>query len=296
MAFRILTLGDSVPWGQGLLEAEKLDVLVTAALDAKIAGGATLEPRLAHSGAVIGLNPADGNAANGEVPVARPTILEQCDAFANSPETVDLVLLNGGINDVGVANILNPFALLPTLESRVKAACFDAMVVLLNKVRAKFIKPSCKILVTGYYTILSNQSDPLGVHKLLGLHGIATPDFLEDEDLFDPVVDRCEQFFRNSTAQLQAAIAKVNDPRISYIASGFTDDNAVFAPSPLLFGLDDELEPVDPVAAARHAQCDITFPQPLELPQREQCYRASAGHPNPAGAAQFAQKILATFP
>jgi lysophospholipase L1-like esterase len=101
-SFRIVNLGDSVPWGQGLLEAEKYDILVKAALSAKYPGGVTLE-RSAHSGAVIGAGIATGTSAPGEVPVARPTIIEQCEQFANAPETVDLVLVNGGINDVGVS-------------------------------------------------------------------------------------------------------------------------------------------------------------------------------------------------
>ena len=101
-------------------------MLVKEVLKAKFPGGASLE-RLAHSGAVIGATPVEGNPASGEVPVARPTIIEQCDSFTNSPEDVDLVLVNGGINDVGVATILNPFALLPSLDSRIKSACHKGM-------------------------------------------------------------------------------------------------------------------------------------------------------------------------
>jgi hypothetical protein len=74
--FRIVTLGDSVPWGQGLLESEKCDVLVAEALKQRLPD-VVLEPRLAHSGAIIGVNGAGGNVAPGEVPVARPTIIEQ---------------------------------------------------------------------------------------------------------------------------------------------------------------------------------------------------------------------------
>ena len=43
---------------------------------------------------------------------------------------------------------------------RVIHACHDGMLVLLNKVSAKFSKASCEILVTGYYPILSAKSDP----------------------------------------------------------------------------------------------------------------------------------------
>ena len=90
----------------------------------------------------------------GEVPASRPSIIEQCDSYANSPETVDLVLMDGGINDVGIASILNPFALIPPLDVRVVHACHDGMLALLKKVIAKFSKPACHILVTGYYPIL----------------------------------------------------------------------------------------------------------------------------------------------
>src|SRR5204862_3113181 len=130
------------------------DVMVKEALASNHPEGVSLERR-AHSGAVIGAFGATGVPQSGEVPGSRPTIIEQCDTFANSPETVDLVLLDGGINDVGVATILNPLALFPSLASRVHSACHDAMLTLLRKVSAKFTKPSCNTLVTDYYLILS---------------------------------------------------------------------------------------------------------------------------------------------
>src|SRR5947199_1451967 len=107
--FRIVCIGDSVVWGQGLLETEKFDSMVREALT-RFLSGVTLE-KTAHSGAVIGVSGAMGNPAPGEVPESRLSIIEQCDGFTNSPETVDLVLMDGGINDVGVSNILNPFSL-----------------------------------------------------------------------------------------------------------------------------------------------------------------------------------------
>ena len=290
--FRIVTLGDSVAWGQGLLEGEKYDAMIKQTLEPQFPGGISLE-RLAHSGAVIGAHPVTGNPAPGEVPTSRLTIIEQCDGFTHAPETVDLVLMNGGINDVGVSTILNPFALLPPLGARIKHACHTGMLTLLKKVSAKFTKPSCKILVTGYYVILSGKSDPLGCTRLLGMHGIARPAFIEAVDFINPVIRRCEEFFKDSTAQIKRAIADAHDTRITFVPSGFTDDNAVFVPgTSLLFGLDAELNPQDAVAAERHGQCDSAHSDPLQIPEREICYRASAGHPNPAGAQQFKDQIL----
>jgi lysophospholipase L1-like esterase len=296
--FRILSIGDSVIWGQGLLPNEKFDVLVQQALSSEHPDGVTLES-LAHSGAVIGANGATGSPEIGEVPAPRLSIIEQCDGYSKSPETVDLVLMDGGANDVGIATILNPLALIPSLDAKIIHACHDGMLVLLQKVRAKFSKPTCKILVTGYYPILSTLSDPLGIVKLLGLYGIAVPDFLDkDLDFINPVLARSEAFFRESTQQLTRAVADAGDKRITFVPSGFTDANSAFVPgSSLLWGLElnDDLDPQDPVAAARHPLCDAAHPGPLQVLDREICYRASAGHPNVQGAVQFSKQILAAL-
>jgi lysophospholipase L1-like esterase len=122
--FRIVTLGDSIIWGQGLLPNEKFSTLVQQALLPKHPEGVTLES-VAHSGAVIGATGVIGTPQVGEVPAARLSIIEPCDGYSNSPSTVDLVIVNGGINDVGVATILNPLALIPPLEVRVMHACHD---------------------------------------------------------------------------------------------------------------------------------------------------------------------------
>jgi hypothetical protein len=296
--FRIVSIGDSVVWGQGLLPNEKFDVLVKQGLLPRHPEGVTIES-LAHSGAVIGAHGATGSPESGEVPAPRLSIIEQCDGYDTSPETVDLVLMDGGINDVGVATILNPLALIPSLDARVIQACHDGMLLLLNKVSAKFSKVSCKILVTGYYPILSSMSDPLGVTKLLALYGIAVPAFLDRElDFINPVIARCEAFFNDSTQELMRAVADAGDPRIAFVPSGFTDANAVFVRgSSLLWGLEltDKLDPQDPVAGKRHPLCDAAYPDPLQVLDREICYRASAGHPNVEGAVQFSKQILANL-
>lgn len=294
--FRIVTFGDSVPWGQGLPESLKFDALLKQALEQRRAGTVVTLERFAHSGAVIGFHPTSGGPAHGEVPVARPTVAEQVDHFHNSPETVDLVLVNGGINDVGVATILNPFSLLPPLSARIESACHDRMLALLRKVSAKFTKTTCRIFVTGYYPILSDQSDPLNIPDFLRMFGIAAPTVPTGGIFLDPIVDRCEKFFSKSTLHLRAAVAETGDPRIRFISSGFTEANAVFVPhTAFLWGLDRLLNPEDPVAAERGPQCDITFSDPLAFLHREQCHRASAGHPNVAGAIQYKNQILAAL-
>jgi hypothetical protein len=65
---------------------------------------------LAHSGATIGVGDTEtADPVDGEVPTSYPTILQQCDLFTGLRDKVDLVLMDGGMNDVDVTTILNPF-------------------------------------------------------------------------------------------------------------------------------------------------------------------------------------------
>jgi hypothetical protein len=126
------------------------------------------------------------------------------------------------------------------------------------------------------------------------------PNFLEqDLDLVNPVLNRCEAFFKDSTQQLKKAVAESGNPRVVFVPSGFTDDNSVFVrATSLLWGLDldDDLSPEDPVAAARRPLCQAAHSDPLQLLERELCFRASAGHPNVEGAVHYSTQILAVLP
>jgi hypothetical protein len=79
---RIVVFGDSVTWGQGLLDTEKFSTIVGTRL------GVPVEhiTMLAHSGAVIGvgINP-EVPAQPGEVPRPYPTILQQVNGFSDAP-------------------------------------------------------------------------------------------------------------------------------------------------------------------------------------------------------------------
>jgi lysophospholipase L1-like esterase len=291
---RVVTLGDSVCWGQGLSEEQKFDTLLGRALESPTTR-ATIE-RVAHSGAVIGDQDRGTLTAANEVPASSPTIIQQCERFANNPASVNVVLLNGGINDIGVARIVNPFALVPSLSFRIRRACLCGMGALLRAVTRKFTASDCRILVVGYYPILSELSDPFKAMRVLNLHGIARPPFAElgDVDFIAPVVARCKQFFEESTTALQQAIADVADSRVKFVATGFAAANAMFTASPLLWALDRYLNPQDPIAPTRRPQCDLAFDftRPIE---RILCHRASAGHPNVAGARQIARQALAAL-
>ena len=113
MSLHMVVLGDSVMWGQGLLEEHKFHTQLKHHL-AALTQMEVIEHVYAHSGATIWpKESADGNTPLwGEVPVAFPSITAQlvrAKRETNTLRTV-LVLVNGGINDVELVNIVHPAA------------------------------------------------------------------------------------------------------------------------------------------------------------------------------------------
>src|ERR1700743_2929017 len=111
---RIVTLGDSVSWGQGLLPQHKFANLVAATFGASTSGNNFM---MAHSGAIIGATkPGTTTSTNPEIPAPSPMIIDQVSQV-QAPETADLVLVMGGINDVNITTIFDPFTPLADLHN-----------------------------------------------------------------------------------------------------------------------------------------------------------------------------------
>ncbi|MEO8678610.1 MAG: hypothetical protein ABI665_06170 [Vicinamibacterales bacterium] len=296
MSKYIVTIGDSVHWGQGLAREHKLHTLVAKAIRAGVPD--LVEHHMAHSGAVIGAGATvTHERVDGEVPVGSPTILEQAAAFPGDPADVLCVLANGGINDVDIKNILNPFISSRQLSDLTREHCYDSMRVLLEELVLRFPATTTRIIVTGYYPILSHHSAVLGLRLYLQLHGIdASLSFTSPlPHGTNPIVDHCLQFWQESTSCFIEAVAQVRTAhpkaRVGFVNPGFTEQHAMFTADPWLFGLDPLLLPEDEVIPGRHGACDAAIPA-HDILAREQCYRASAGHPNVAGARQYADAIL----
>jgi lysophospholipase L1-like esterase len=293
--FRIVVLGDSIPWGQGLLPVHKYPTILAQKLAATHAVSTDVK---AHSGATIGMGATAGaSAPDGEVPDAYPTILTQCTTYTQAPDTVDLVLLNGGINDVGVATIVNPLTTHDHLTSQTIRYCYNDMRRLLRAAATTFTKPTARIVVTGYYPILSAASDPIGVRHLLLCHGLQVPTIVAESLLLERLVDLCATFWHTSDTSLARAVADANaaegQGRIRFVPTQFQPQNAAYGPAAWLFSLQQDfaLSPTDEVIPQRHAMCELFHPHPLEIFPREQCFRASVGHPNIAGAQHYADVI-----
>lgn len=297
MAADLVTLGDSVHWGQGLRLEHKLHWLVH--LEVLKSHPGLVHHFMAHSGAIIGIGATvTRQRVDGEVPIAYPTLVEQVDGFAGSAANVVAVLVNGGINDIDIRNILNPIVSQAALADLIEEHCYDSMRALLEIVVRRFDRAETRVIVTPYYPVLSPLSRPFGIPWLLASEGLALPGGVDLVTGTNIVVAKCMQFWTESNAALARAVTDANaalaQPRIVLADPGFTANNAVFAGEPWLFGLanDPLLSPQDEVVEARRIACDLAFP-PDQWPARLGCYRASAGHPNVAGARRYADAILA---
>lgn len=105
------------------------------------------------------------------------------------------------------------------------------------------------------------------------------------------------QFWNDSNAFMAQAVAATgaNADKIQFVPTPFTEDNALFAPAPLLWGFTPDLGPEDEVIFQRGLACDLQYPPVLDLLGNVVCQHASVGHPTVAGAQAISLAILKTL-
>lgn len=298
-------IGDSVTWGQGLLPAHKLCARLPQQLAAAHPG--LTATSYAHSGAVIGVGAPPGVAdPSGEVPVADPTILAQAARLVELTDPVAAVILNGGINDVDIRVIVNPFTRSAHLAELIERYCYQDVLALLGAVDAAVPGEAIPILVIGYYPILSHDSSfgqYAGLLEAYALHDTKSFSALaqqEQEARWLSSVGNCLAFWHESDECLARAVGKFNKDsgtnRAHFVKLPFAERNAVFAPEPWLWGVDASLQPEDEVVAERRDACRRAHSvTERSLIARLMCDRASVGHPNVMGAEIMARRIAWTL-
>ena len=328
----IVTLGDSIMWGQGLPESMKFRNIVAGWLQSQLRGRTVYQvPTHAHSGAVTGFGAYPkgmtqdpdtyykknfGYPYPGEVPFSYPSVSYQigmtlADLRADkiNPQDVDLVLLDGGINDVQIPNILN-YSDITTTSSWVRRitnqSCTGHMAQLLPQVLSAF--PNAAVVVTGYFPIISMSSDMSAISTLLSGQGIALALAALDPIHKIALVDRANAFADEAFSGLSNLVNQTNrtlgTPRVALAWPAFSDDNSYAAPDSYLFRVGQfsadenrgkaQLAPWgDPwtlqgVAYFRAMACSN-----LSKSFGDTCFDASMGHPNPAGARAYSDAVIA---
>jgi hypothetical protein len=170
--------------------------------------------------------------------------------------------------------------------------------------------PAVKIVVLGYYPVLTDQSDIPNVSDVLKAlaretvnppqpHGFLVKEQMEwgiDWDLRKILVRNSLAFRDASRGDLSSAVAAANakgtNQPFFYVDPMIADDEAAFAPSALLWGLQPGTEvSIDPVYHDRIRYCRDLIGEPPGIDQFK-CERASLGHPNIGGAVRYAQSIF----
>lgn len=299
--FYMIVVGDSVQWGNGLNEGEKMSALVIRTIEAEL-GRTVILQRYAHSGATIFAREGDGFCefnCFGEVPKVNTSILAQVDQVIR-PDLVEFVLTDGCINDVNVANIVNPTQTPESIAQMTGPLCLDGMTELLRKIRTAM--PSAAIVVTGYFQIVSPLSDVIGLNAWLQAQGQPPSDL--EEELIPVLTANSVSFHDIAHARLQEAISVVGsetaDSRIAFADPGFGENNAIFAPDAWLWGMtadDGLLESLGieldlaPMDDSKDRRIDRCIGSNLDLGKLIVCLYASVGHPTPAGSRAYATAI-----
>ena len=301
----LIVFGDSVLWGQGLQERNKCASLVAErlAIDRVVVS--------ARSGAVIGaggdlryrdIEARDSarSSCGSDVPQRAPTILDQVATSTVDARDAAVVLVDGGINDVGLIRILNPFTTDDELKAEVDRHCFEDMRLLLQHVLHRFDSSDTQVVLTGYFPIFSRDSEKSMVSRFVEAMG-ASPharSMTRSQRLAvaDRVIHLAQLFWRESSNRLKDAVDSLRTDRLMFAGVPFRDENAMFASDAWLFGLGwtgRRLVPEDEVPAERLKQCRACYSgETFSRLKVARCSIASAGHPNLIGARQYASAVL----
>ena len=324
----MLVLGDSILWGQGLKAENKPIYHVKLWLE-KITGRRVVERIQAHSGAVIERASVTDThtSSNPEVNLGLLTINDELDSaitFYADTSQVDLVLVSGCGNDVGVQNLLNALNS-REVDNMTEEKCGKPVEKLLRRITTAF--PTAHVIVTGYYPFFSEETRNDFVLKALGRRffktGADDNSRISSKELFERLKSNSLQWHQASNTELAQAVSRVNAEtdrrRVTFVKIDFPAAYSFAAPRTRLWGFNRSplrmallflsfgkvlLPSNDEVRKQRSASCnEIYQEQPNETVEQRKdrkalrflCRYAALGHPNRKGALLYADAITKTL-
>jgi hypothetical protein len=321
----MLVLGDSILWGQGLKAEHKSWYHVKLWLE-KNTGRPVIARIEAHSGAVIERDSLTDNltSTNREVNAGLPTVHDEIDSalrFYSDGSQIDLVLVSGCGNDVGIQNLLNA-SKVEEVDDMTRAKCGVPMEHLLRRITTVFT--AAQVIVTGYYPFFSDQTRNDFILKALARRFFKTQrdsTNMSSKEVFERLKVNSKQWYETSNKTLADAVQKVNDEiggnrrRVAFARIEFPPDHSFAAPKTRLWGFNRSpfrmmvvilsfgkilLPSNDEMRKERAASCnDVHKEQSNETPEQEKerkaqrlyCRYAALGHPNKKGALLYAETI-----
>lgn len=328
--FNLLVLGDSILWGQGLKTEHKPWFLVKNWLEEN--QDVMVRERVeAHAGAVIGsagIAPPRSLILYGEINSAWPTLHDQIDdasrAIADTSQ-VDLVLVDGCINDVNARSFLNAGNSSRAIEALAQQKCGAPVEDLLVRIASTF--PNAHIVLTGYYPVISEKtSRDLFMRALAKRFYSAMSSEAQrpsDKEMFDRLTAISKTWYEASNRALTAAVAKTNEQliarasrqRVTFARILFQPEHAFAARESRLWGFDAttirkmlavftfgkvSLPTNDEVSSRRWSMCQDFFKKQsgeTDAQKRARkdnllvCRLAAIAHPNRKGAVMYSDAI-----
>jgi GDSL-like Lipase/Acylhydrolase family len=302
--FRMVVLGDSILWGQGLRPEDKATTRLQRWLAVTLGRPVTVET-FAHSRAVIAPDERHDQQPPkpGEVPSRYPSVTAQTLLVPN-PESVDLVVIDGGINDMGAQQILNPLHVenATWIAGQAAHSCGRMRELLTAAVIPRFIR--AVVVVTGYYPLVSEASDPLHViHLVTRFCPEALPlATAASAVLLGRLSEQSTAWADASDAALSGAVAAANAlptarrrrfaasagppaaaglPGAVFAPIPFRPEHCYAAPATRLWRLDEH----DSMVLERRTQCLEFAPFDVTCPVE------AAFHPNRDGAQAYAEAL-----
>jgi lysophospholipase L1-like esterase len=326
----LLVLGDSILWGQGLKEEHKAWHQVKSWLE-QTTGREVREKIEAHSGAVIGSagDQTDNSTVwlDGEINRAVPTVNEQISyalrSYADRSQ-VDLVLVDGCINDIDARRFLNASNTPAGIRELAQAKCGAPVEALLAKVASSF--PNAHVIITGYYPIISEKTSNDLFMRALGKR-LYTPvpgsPRISDKELRKRLVaisqewyDASNEKLANSARSVDAKLAASGSrQRTVFARVEFLPDYAFGSHESRLWGFDASplrkllvilafgrvsIRTNDETRSQRSESCEKVFKRPEGETKDEKrarewrlmlCKLAALGHPNRKGSAMYVEAI-----
>jgi hypothetical protein len=240
------------------------------------------------------------------------------------PATVDLVIVDGCINDLDSRRLLNAANTPDGIRELAQAKCGAPVEALLTRIVNTF--RNAHVVVTGYYPILSEKSANDLFMRALAKRFYA-PDAgapkLNDKTLRARLIAISREWYHTSDQMLSSAARKVDaqlqangsQQRVLFADAGFRPDNSFAADHSRLWGFDAsalrkllvvfslgrvQLRANDERRSQRGELCRaLLAPGPSESPEEKivredrllRCRLAAVGHPNRKGAAMYADAI-----
>jgi hypothetical protein len=268
--------------------------------------------------------PREGDVLGGEIPRSYPSTWRQLDLAVETlrtgrdprdaksavmqpvdPAEVDLVLLDGGANDVDfLGTIINLGRNGQQTYDYVRGVVEPRIRAYLPKVMEAF--PNATFVLTTYYQGISQMSSlalltPLAAVISSALGGPVISALAASQ--VPGLIERNIAMERAIADAYKAAVAEAPPNRVHIVSPGFAPQNGYGAPQSFLFHIED----VDPAEPGRIRECDAllgrwfndTFvvgqTSRVDTPLWVICRDASMFHPNVAGANHYFTKIRDTL-